>query len=117
MVLRRCGSEMQNNWFYQFRGYWLLIFLFSTGRDSLVLVKLLRKEYKRRSQLRPLLWNSTIQLPIEQVYTRLKIVSRRRLGIQMEDDEEGSYEEESYQEESDEEESDEKESYEEESYE
>ena len=108
---------MQNNWFYQFRGYWLLIFLFSTGRDSLVLVKLLRKEYKRRSQLRPLLWNSTIQLPIEQVYTRLKIVSRRRLGIQMEDDEEGSYEEESYQEESDEEESDEKESYEEESYE
>ena len=69
------------------RGYWLLILLFPIGRDSLVLVKLLRKEYKRRSQLRPLLWNSTIQLPIEQVYTRLKIVSRRKLAIQMEDDE------------------------------
>ena len=63
------------------------ISLFSTDRDSLVLVKLLKKEYKRRSHLRPLLWNSTIQLPIEQVYTRLKIVSRGKLAIQMEDDE------------------------------
>ena len=75
----------------------------------MVLVKLLRKEYKRRSQLRPLLWNSTIQLPIEQVYTRLKIVSRRKLAIQMEDDEEESDEEENVEEESDEEESDEEE--------
>ena len=65
-------------------------------------MKLLRKEYKRRSQLRPLLWNSTIQLPIEQVYTRLKIVSRRNLAIQMEDDEEESDEEENVEEESDE---------------
>ncbi|CAH3157699.1 unnamed protein product, partial [Porites evermanni] len=55
--------------------------------DSLVLVKLLKKEYKRRSQLRPLLWDSTIQLPIEQVYTRLKIVSRGKLAFQMENDE------------------------------
>ena len=53
----------------------------------MVLVKLLKKEYKRRSQLRPLLWDSTIQLPIEQVYTRLKIVSRGKLAIQMDDDE------------------------------
>ena len=73
---------------------WLLIFLFSTGWDSFVLVKLLRNEYKRRSLLRPLLWNSTIQLPIEQVYTSLKIVSRGKLAIQMEDDEEESDEEE-----------------------
>ena len=50
-------------------------------------MKLLKKEYKRRSQLRPLLWDSTIQLPIEQVYTRLKIVSRGKLAIQMEEDE------------------------------
>ena len=50
-------------------------------------MELLKKEYKRRSQLRPLLWDSTIQLPIEQVYTRLKIVSRGILAIQMEDDE------------------------------
>ena len=75
-------------------GSWLLIFLFSTGWDSFVLVKLLRNEYKRRSLLRPLLWNSTIQLPIEQVYTSLKIVSRGKLAIQMEDDEEESDEEE-----------------------
>ena len=50
-------------------------------------MKLLKKEYKRRSQLRPLLWDSTIQLPIEQVYTRLKIVSRGKLAIQINDDE------------------------------
>ena len=61
--------------------------LFPTGWDNFGLVKLLKKEYKRRSQLRPLLWDSTIQLPIEQVYTRLKIVSRGKLAIQMEDDE------------------------------
>ena len=53
----------------------------------MVLVKLLKKEYNRRSHLRPLLWDSTIQLPIEQVYTRLKIVSRGNLAIQMEGDE------------------------------
>ena len=50
-------------------------------------MKLLKKEYKRRSQLRPLLWDSTIQLPIEQVYTRLKIVSRGKLANQIKDDE------------------------------
>ena len=41
-------------------------------------MKLLREEYNRRAQLRPLFWDSTIQLPLEKVYTRLKIVSRRR---------------------------------------
>ena len=49
-------------------------------------MKLLKKEYKRRSHLRPLLWDSTIQLPIEQVYTRLKIVSRGKLAIQIKKD-------------------------------
>ena len=49
-------------------------------------MKLLKKEYKRRSHLRPLLWDSTIQLPIEQVYTRLKIVSRGKLAIQLKND-------------------------------
>ena len=48
-------------------------------------MKLLKAEYKRRSQLRPLLWDSTIQLPLENVYTRLKIVSRRKLAIQVKD--------------------------------
>ena len=41
-------------------------------------MKLLRAEYNRRAQLRPLFWDSTIQLPLEKVYTRLKIVSRQR---------------------------------------
>ena len=45
-------------------------------------MKLLRAEYNRRAQLRPLLWESTIQLPLEKVYTRLKIVSRHRGGNQ-----------------------------------
>ena len=45
-------------------------------------MKSLRAEYNRRAQLRPLLWESTIQLPLEKVYTRLKIVSRRRGGNQ-----------------------------------
>ena len=49
-------------------------------------MKLLKKEYKRRSHLRPLLWDNTIQLPIEQVYTRLKIVSRGKLASQIKDD-------------------------------
>ena len=49
-------------------------------------VKLLKAEYKRRSQLRPLLWDNTIELPLENVYTRLKIVSRRKLAIQIKDD-------------------------------
>ena len=52
----------------------------------MVLVKLLKREYKRRSQLRPLLWDSTIQLPIAQIYTRLKIVSRGKLAIQIKDE-------------------------------
>ena len=49
-------------------------------------VKLLKAEYKRRSQLRPLLWDSTIEFPLENVYTRLKIILRRKLAIQTKDD-------------------------------
>ena len=49
-------------------------------------MKLLKAEYKRRSQLRPLLWDNTIELPLEIVYTRLKIVSRRKLAFQIKDD-------------------------------
>ena len=45
-------------------------------------MKLLKAEYNRRAQLRPLFWDSTIQLPLEKVYTRLKIVSRHRRGNQ-----------------------------------
>ena len=47
-------------------------------------MKLLKAEYSRRAHLRPLLWDSTLQLPLENVYTRLKIVSRRKAGVQAE---------------------------------
>ena len=61
-----------------------LTFLFPAGWDNSVVVELLKAEYKRRCLLRPLLWDSTIELPLENVYTRLKIISRRKLPIQME---------------------------------
>ena len=61
-----------------------LTFLFPAGWDNSVVVELLKAEYKRRCLLRPLLWDSTIELPLENVYTRLKIVSRRKLATQME---------------------------------
>ena len=50
-------------------------------------MKFLKAEYKRRSQLRPLLWDSTIELPLEDVYTRLKIVSRRKADFRVDDNE------------------------------
>ena len=58
--------------------YFFLIFPAVT--DISVVVKLLKKEYNRRAKLRPLLWDNTIQLPLEDVYTRLKIVSRPKAG-------------------------------------
>ena len=56
----------------------VVAFLFPVFTHNLVVVKLLRAEYNRRAQLRPLFWDNTIQLPLEKVYTSLKIVSRRR---------------------------------------
>ena len=61
-----------------------LTFLLPAGWDNSVVVELLKAEYKRRCLLRPLLWDSTIELPLEDVYTRLKIISRRTLASQME---------------------------------
>ena len=61
--------------------------LFPAGWLNSVVVKLLKAEYKRRSQLRPLLWDNTIELPLEDVYTRLKIVSRRKADFQVDDNE------------------------------
>ena len=45
-------------------------------------MKLLTDEYNRRAILRPLFWDNTIQLSLEKVFTRLKIVSRPRGGNQ-----------------------------------
>ena len=61
-----------------------LTFLFPAGLDNSVVFELLKAEYKRPCLLRPLLWDSTIELPLENVYTRLKIISRGKLAIQME---------------------------------
>ncbi|XP_015747310.1 PREDICTED: uncharacterized protein LOC107327069 [Acropora digitifera] len=57
---------------------------FRVFKDNSVAVKLLKAEYNRRAQLRPLFWDSTKQLPLEKVYTRLKIVLRQRRGNQEE---------------------------------
>ena len=56
----------------------LLRFCFPVFTHNSVVVKLLRAEYNRRAQLRPLFWDNTIQLPLAKVYTRLKIVSRQK---------------------------------------
>ena len=50
-------------------------------------MKFLKAEYKRRSHLRPLFWDSTFELPLDDVYTRLKIVSRRKADYRVEDNE------------------------------
>ena len=60
----------------------LLRFCFPVFIPNSVVVKLLRAEYNRRAQLRPLFWVNTMQLPLEKVYTRLKIVPRRGGGNQ-----------------------------------
>ena len=60
----------------------LWCFCFPVFTHNSVVVKLLRAEYNRRAQLRPLFWVNTIQLPLEKVYTRLKIVLRQRGGNQ-----------------------------------
>ena len=61
--------------------------MFAAGWLNSVVLKLLKAEYKRRSQLRPLLWDSTTELPLEDVYTRLKIVSRRKADFRGNDNE------------------------------
>ena len=60
----------------------LLRFCFPVFTHNSAVVKLLRKEYNRRAQLRPLFWDNTIRLSLEKVYTRLKIVLRQRGGNQ-----------------------------------
>ena len=62
----------------------MLRFCFPVFTHNSAVVKLLRDEYNRRAQLRPLFWDNTIQLPLEKVYTRLKIVPRQRGGNQRE---------------------------------
>ncbi len=62
-----------------------------SGHGLAAVIDFIKAEYNRRSQLKPLLWDSTIQLPIEDVYTRLKIVSRRKRDFKLENNEVNMY--------------------------
>ena len=69
----------------------LFDFLLPTDTENLGVLKMLRAEYERRAKLKPLSWLNTMQLPLKNVYTRLKIVSRRKADFQVENDELGMY--------------------------
>ncbi|CAH3105908.1 unnamed protein product, partial [Pocillopora meandrina] len=53
--------------------------------DLSVITKHLRAEYNRRSLLKPLLWENTFKLPLDDVYTKLSVVSRRITDFRLED--------------------------------
>ena len=67
------------------------VFLLPTDTENSGVLKMLRAEYERRAKLKPLSWLNTMQLPLKNVYTRLKIVSRRKADFQVENDELGMY--------------------------
>ena len=52
-----------------------------------MLRRLLSAEYNRRSLLKPLFWLNTIKLALDDVYTRLSIVSRRKTDFVLEGNE------------------------------
>ena len=56
-----------------------------------MVVNFLKDAYKKRSLLKPLLWENTLKLPMEDVYTRLRILSRRKTDFQLGRDEVGMY--------------------------
>ncbi|KAL9950413.1 hypothetical protein ACROYT_G042902 [Oculina patagonica] len=62
------------------------------GNGLSVVLRLLKAEYNRRSLLKPLLWENTFKLPLEDVYTRLSIVSRRKTDFQLQSNEVNMYE-------------------------
>ena len=67
------------------------VFLLPTDTENSGVLKMLRAEYERRAKLKPLSWLNTMQLPLKNVYTRLKIVSRRKADFQVENEELGMY--------------------------
>ena len=50
----------------------------SADSDISDVVELLRKEYKRRADFSPLPWSKGMKLELKEVYTRLRVVSRRK---------------------------------------
>ena len=66
-------------------------FLLPIDTENLGVLKMLRAEYERRAKLKPLSWLNTMQLPLKNVYTRLKITSRRKADFRVENYELGMY--------------------------
>ena len=54
--------------------------LLPADSDISVVVKLLEREYNRRAEFKPLPWSKGTKLQLEKVYTRLRVVSRRKAG-------------------------------------
>ena len=52
----------------------------SADSDISVVVKLLERECNRRAEFRPLLWSKGTKLELQKVYTRLRVVSKRKAG-------------------------------------
>ena len=63
----------------------------SVGPGLVFVVNFLKDTYKKRSLLKPLLWENTLKLPMEDVYTRLRILSRRKTDFQLGRDDVGVY--------------------------
>ena len=62
------------------RYYELPLILLSADIDISVVVKLLKREYNRRAEFSPLLWSKGTKLQLAEVYTRLRVVYRRKAG-------------------------------------
>ena len=54
--------------------------LFSADIDISKVVELLKREYNKRADFSPLLWSKGMKLQLKEVYTRLRVVSRRNAG-------------------------------------
>ena len=54
--------------------------LLSADIDISKVVELLKREYNRRADFSPLLWSKGMKLQLKEVYTRLRVVSRRKAG-------------------------------------
>ena len=63
----------------------ILFHPFRVDRGLLMFTRLLTKEYNRRALLKPLPWQNTLRLRLDDVFTRLSIVSRRVTDFKLED--------------------------------
>ena len=75
---KNCMTHVQKLKFFCFHN-------FPLDHDLSVITKHLRAEYNRRSLLKPLLWENTFKLPLDDVYTKLSVVSRRITDFRLED--------------------------------